>query len=50
MDTDITIGDYLALGASTSASPVTLTSAFEVKDFRKVPDLRGNFFSRRAIL
>jgi hypothetical protein len=47
---DLEVGDYLALGTSTEASPVTLTSASEVRDFRKIPDLKNNFFERRALM
>ncbi len=47
---DVDEGDYLFLGTSVVADPTNLAGAFLVKDFRKVPDLRGKNFERRALI
>jgi hypothetical protein len=49
-DLDLNVGDFLALGTSTEASPIALTSALEIKDFRRIPDLKGNFYEKRALM
>lgn len=51
VESDVAIGDYLALGDQTAtADPTTLDNAHEVKQFNKIPDLRGNTYERKAIL
>lgn len=48
---DVNIGDWLALGDQTAtADPRDLANAHEVKQFIKVPDLRGKNFDRKAVL
>lgn len=49
---DVSIGDYLMLGefGSGDLDPHTLAGAYEVKDFRKTPQLRGSDFERIARL
>lgn len=42
LETTVSVGDYLYLGDETSsASPITVAEAVEVKDFKRVPRLRG---------
>jgi len=48
LGTDVKGGDFLALGAFTTATPVA--TAKVVKDFRKTPDLRVSGHERRALL
>lgn len=45
---DIKTGDFLFLGTSVVAAPIA--AARLVKDFRKVPELNGQNFERRALL
>lgn len=47
---DVDIGDFLFLGTSTTVDPRTLTSAFEVQDFRKIPNGDATQFERRAMI
>lgn len=47
---DVNLGDYMFLGTDTTASPVGVIGAFPVRDFRKIPNIRGTIFERRAIL
>ncbi len=47
---DVNEGDYLFLGTSVVADPTSLAGAFLVKDFRKMPDIRGKNFERRALV
>lgn len=49
--TDLTIGDFLALGDHTSVSnPGTLTSAYRIRGYAKVTDLRAVESLRKAWL
>ena len=51
IDTDAALGDYILLGTSTVADPTTLTNtAFEVRDFKKIPNLAGTRFERRVFI
>lgn len=45
---DIKTGDFLFLGTSVVAVPIT--AARLVKDFRKIPELNGRDSERRALL
>jgi len=45
---DIIVGDYLYLGSNVSTTPPT--GAYEVKNFRKTPNLKATDFMRRAIV
>ncbi len=45
---DVKAGDFLALGTFIDAAPVTTSRM--VKDFRKIPELNGRLFERRALL
>ena len=49
---DVAVGDYLLLGEFSSGAldPHAVSGAFEVKDFRKTPQLRGPAFERIARL
>ena len=49
-DTDISLGGYIFLGTSTSTAPESVTGAFEVKDFRKTPNMRATEFERRVLI
>lgn len=46
---DIKPGDRLLLGVSVAATPPAETSKL-VKDFRKIPEVNGRLFERRALL
>lgn len=50
LDTDVTIGSYLLLGefGSGETDPLVLSSAFEILDFKKIPELGGSDFERTA--
>ena len=51
IDTDVTIGQYIAEGDQTAiADPTTLSDAHRIKQYMKIPDLRFNSFERKAIL
>ncbi len=50
LSVDVETGDYLFLGTSVAADPRTVTNAFLIKDFRKIPDIRGKNFERRALV
>ncbi len=50
LSVDVEQGDYLFLGTSVAADPRSVRDAFLVKDFRKVPDIRGKNFERRALV
>ncbi len=47
---DVVIGGYLMLGSSAAADPSVLPSAFPIRQFIKVPDIRSADHERRAIL
>ena len=47
---DVSVGDYLFLGVSAGTDPTTIKGAFKVKDFRKIPQIRGEDFERTAYL
>lgn len=47
---DVDIGGYLYLGTSVASDPTSVSDAFEIKQFRKIPNLRGTQYERRAIL
>ena len=47
---DVKIGNYLFLGISTATDPRNIEGAFEVKQFRKLPDLFDSLYERRALL
>lgn len=47
---DVNLGDYLFLGIDTTASPVSVSQAFEVRAFMKTPTLGGKKFERIAVL
>lgn len=48
LDTDVTTGSYLYEGISTDSSPPS--TAREVKNFSKIPGIRGTYYERKAIL
>jgi hypothetical protein len=48
VDRDYTMGDYLMLGTSVSATPPSI--AKEVRNFSKVPNLRATDFTRKVVL
>lgn len=50
-DTDIELGDFLALGDQTAtADPTSLSGAHIVKTFSKIPNIRATEFLRIATL
>lgn len=52
LDQDVEIGGFLMLGLATSSTsdPRDEDGAFQIKDFRKIPDIKGTNFERRALL
>ena len=50
LDTDVAFPDYLFLGISTTADPQTLSGAHQVRQFRKIPNLRASAYERKAFL
>lgn len=48
VDTDVSLGDFMLLGTSTSATPPD--GAYEVKSFNKSPDLKGRLFERKVVV
>lgn len=47
---DVLVGGYLFEGVTTVADPKTIKAAREIRDFRKIPNLRATEFERRALL
>lgn len=50
LGTDVGVEGYLFLGSSVAADPRTVTGAYLIKEFRKVPTADANDFERRAVL
>jgi hypothetical protein len=53
VDRDIEIGGYILNGTSTAADPLTLTGdseAKEIREYRKIPDLKYLRFERKLYL
>ena len=50
LDRDVALGDYLFLGTSTGADPLVVDDAYQVRDFKKIPNLAGDMFERRVFL
>ena len=50
VDADVAVGGYLYLGTSASTTPNTLSGAYEIRNFKKIPTLRADNFSRKALL
>ena len=49
LDRDVSVGDILRLGAEVDL-PTPIDDLREVVDFRKVPDVKGRNFRRKALL
>lgn len=47
---DMAVGDYLYLGTSTETDPTSISGAFQVKAFEKIPSLRNLEILRSALL
>ncbi len=47
---DVNQGDFMVLGTDSTASPINVVGAFEVRDFRKIPAINGTDMERRALL
>lgn len=47
---DVALGGYLYLGTSAEANPFNQSDAYEIKDFKKIPNLPANKFVRQAML
>lgn len=50
LESDVEEGGYLFLGNSSVTNPTTLSGAWEIMGFRKIPSVDGLVFERRAIL
>lgn len=49
-DRTLAVGDYLFLGASAAADPTSLVTAYKIRRFDNVPDIRTLKVLRRAYL
>lgn len=47
---DLDSEGWLFLGTSSTADPKSVADAFEIKQFKKTPNLKGTDFERMAIL
>lgn len=47
---DVAIGDYLYFGTSAAADPKSVSGAYRVEQFSKLPNLRFNAYERKAYL
>ena len=47
---DMSAGDYILLGASTTADPTTVTDARQIQGFSKIQRLLGGEYERQAFL
>ncbi len=50
VDQDVDIEGYLFLGSSVVTDPTTVAGAREIRDFKRLPDIRGRIFERTARL
>lgn len=50
IDTDVVNKGYLFLGVSTGADPETVSGAYEIRHFGKIPNLRATEFERLVFL
>ena len=49
IDRDLDIGGYVALGDQTAYSdPLQVTGAYRIKGFAKIPDIKSNYYVRKA--
>ena len=47
---DVAIGDFFFNGISSATNPRSVATAHRVMSFRKIPDLSGKVFERKAYL
>lgn len=47
---DIVVGGYLYPDSSTAVDPTTLSTAFPIRRFDKMPDVRSASYLRKAVL
>lgn len=47
---DVDIGGFLYLGSSTTANPKDVAGAYEIKAFRKIPNIKATKWERKAWL
>jgi hypothetical protein len=47
---DLDVGGYLYLGTSVVVDPGTVVGAFKIRQFRRIPSLRGFYSERNAVL
>lgn len=45
---DVSVGDWLMLGTSSTASPVAVSGAYRVRGWAKVPSVDGSKYERKA--
>lgn len=50
VDQDVELRGYVFLGTSTSTAPESVSGAYEIKDFRKTPNLAATIFERRILI
>lgn len=49
-NTDVVTAGYIFLGTSTSTAPESVAGAFEIRDYRKTPNLNATEFERRVLI
>ena len=47
---DVDVDGYLYLGSSTEASPKDVGGAYQIRAFKKVPNIRATYWERKAWL
>jgi len=47
---DISVGDYLVEGVSTTADPSTVAGARRIRQFHKTPNIRTSAYERKAMM
>lgn len=47
---DVEIGGYVYLGTSAAADPLSVSGAYEIREFRKTPSVDGTVYERHALL
>jgi len=47
---DVELRGYIYLGVSASTDPTTVDGAYEIRDFRKTPNLQATEFERRVLI
>ncbi len=49
-DIDLELGGYIFLGTSSSTAPESVDTAYEIRDWRRTPNMRATEFERRVLI